>query len=333
MVEGLEHDDGFRMVEDEFLAVAQHFTAHLHAAEYQRLKDVAASQNAETIRQISRPVVGSKSELLEKKHERTERLRKQEEARQRLLLNKATKREYSGESSGADDASDLFPRNASLYGLMASPREKAPRLDSMPGISFGLRTATGSRTVGTSRNDAPLALSFETRPPGGSAAPILDVDDDSDDLEAPGRHIGSGTRPSLLGETVRPSKTDPEKHAVSLPPPITPSDTTSTVVARQGHPVKTETFSASSKAAPLCQAHSPKARSLEALSSDTAAAYKPLMATIEPADQNDSDSDDDPFSGIKKRLAQRLGGNRKKQPPPSATKPADSSRNYMPDFL
>lgn len=41
MIEGYDHDDIYIMVEDEFHAVAQTFTQHLHHAEYQRLKKKA----------------------------------------------------------------------------------------------------------------------------------------------------------------------------------------------------------------------------------------------------------------------------------------------------
>jgi len=48
MIDGLGHDDRYRMVEDEFAQTARTLTVHLHAAEYQRLKDATKSQNAET---------------------------------------------------------------------------------------------------------------------------------------------------------------------------------------------------------------------------------------------------------------------------------------------
>ena len=38
---GLNADDIYVMVEDEFLATAQLYTQHLHQAEYQRLKALA----------------------------------------------------------------------------------------------------------------------------------------------------------------------------------------------------------------------------------------------------------------------------------------------------
>ncbi|OAQ69110.1 hypothetical protein VFPPC_05232 [Pochonia chlamydosporia 170] len=50
-------DDKYRMVEDELLHTARHFTTHLHRAEYNRLKMLAKAQNAATIREIERPVV------------------------------------------------------------------------------------------------------------------------------------------------------------------------------------------------------------------------------------------------------------------------------------
>ncbi|KOS18251.1 hypothetical protein ESCO_002975 [Escovopsis weberi] len=57
MVPGALDDDRYRMVEDEFLAVAQRFTAHLHRAEYERLKALARRRHAATLSEIERPVV------------------------------------------------------------------------------------------------------------------------------------------------------------------------------------------------------------------------------------------------------------------------------------
>ncbi|RSM01437.1 hypothetical protein CEP52_008570 [Fusarium oligoseptatum] len=41
---GPQHDDRYRMVEDEFVNMAHQFTTHLHRAEYNRLKSLAKSQ-------------------------------------------------------------------------------------------------------------------------------------------------------------------------------------------------------------------------------------------------------------------------------------------------
>ena len=53
---GLEQDDIWVMVEDEFLSTAHLYTSHLHKAEYLRLKKLARAQNASTIQNIARPV-------------------------------------------------------------------------------------------------------------------------------------------------------------------------------------------------------------------------------------------------------------------------------------
>ncbi|KAK4693183.1 hypothetical protein P7C71_g4161, partial [Lecanoromycetidae sp. Uapishka_2] len=67
---GLDADDIYIMVEDEFHSVAQQFTKHLHHAEYIRLRNEAKSRNAGTINSISRPtdsVTAMREELKKKK--------------------------------------------------------------------------------------------------------------------------------------------------------------------------------------------------------------------------------------------------------------------------
>ncbi len=44
---GWDEDDGYIMVEDEFLATAQLYTKHLHHAEYQRLKNLARTRQTQ----------------------------------------------------------------------------------------------------------------------------------------------------------------------------------------------------------------------------------------------------------------------------------------------
>src|ERR1700761_6360312 len=58
MIPGLEHDDGWVMVEDEFVTTARNFTAHLHHADYQRLKKLSEARGASTFSSISRPTDG-----------------------------------------------------------------------------------------------------------------------------------------------------------------------------------------------------------------------------------------------------------------------------------
>ncbi|KAI1078192.1 hypothetical protein F5B20DRAFT_232220 [Whalleya microplaca] len=139
MIEGPKNDDLYRMVEDEFLSTAQLFTAHLHAAEYHRLKAVSRSQNADTIRDISRPVVGRMTDLVKIKQERKARLEKQRQATKRALAN----RKRSGAASDHIDSEDDSWENATLFGLMESPRKQATRLDTITTTASATRAAAG----------------------------------------------------------------------------------------------------------------------------------------------------------------------------------------------
>ncbi|KAI0897154.1 hypothetical protein F4806DRAFT_424452 [Annulohypoxylon nitens] len=138
MIEGLENDDLYRMVEDEFLSTAQQFTAHLHAAEYHRLKAASKSQNADTIRDISRPVVGRMTDLVKKKQDRKTRYEKQKEVIRKAKANK-------GQDDDSEDKDD-WP-SASLYGLIESPRKQATRLDNLTKVATTTRAAAGFNTT------------------------------------------------------------------------------------------------------------------------------------------------------------------------------------------
>jgi hypothetical protein len=130
MLPGLDRDDRYRMVEDEFLATAQRFTAHLHRAEYDRLKRVAKSQNAATIRAIERPVVAG--------------LRKTNTAkrRQEAVRKVASQRKVLGDDRGAAD--DLPWMGTSLQGLMDAPRIESRAIAASSGpASSGTRAAAG----------------------------------------------------------------------------------------------------------------------------------------------------------------------------------------------
>lgn len=117
MIEGLDNDDKYRMVEDEFLVMANKFTAHLHRAEYERLKNQAKSQNAATIADISRPVVGPLTEVARKRQEEVLRTRKQKEA-----LRAA--RENAGILDDSEDEEAAPWKGTALQGLMDNSREK-----------------------------------------------------------------------------------------------------------------------------------------------------------------------------------------------------------------
>ncbi|TRX90086.1 hypothetical protein FHL15_009005 [Xylaria flabelliformis] len=135
MIDGIDGDDRYRMVEDEFLTTAQQFTAHLHAAEYKRLKDASELENAQMIKNISRPVVGQVTNLVKIKQERKALIQKQRLATRKL------RRDENGDDSTDDHKSSW--QKLSLHGLMESPGKEAERLDSLPSALPVTRAAAG----------------------------------------------------------------------------------------------------------------------------------------------------------------------------------------------
>ncbi|KAL2129181.1 hypothetical protein VTI74DRAFT_8109 [Chaetomium olivicolor] len=178
MIEGIDHDDRYRMVEDEFLAVAGEFTRHLHAAEYQRLRGLARSQNAETIRSISRPVTGDMTDLVRRSHAALDTA-----SRQRRGVAKALERSENEEEARRKPA-------GSLQELMDSPRKPIASLV-RPGSGYrgaegspSRRRTSGCEVKGMLRHHSGM----DTRANGGGASPVTvkresTPDSDDDDLD------------------------------------------------------------------------------------------------------------------------------------------------------
>ena len=211
MIEGPENDDRYRMVEDELLSVAQRFTAHLHAAEYQRLQEASKSRNAKTIKDISRPVVGSMTDLVKRKQERRARAKKQRLAR----------REALGSSSDDTSSESDYYKGTSLYGLMESPRKKAKRLDALIAISTTTRAAAGfeetsRRKSGTSGilSQLPFDKLSGSRPRKNVAcAPVRDETTDEDDLDGPGPSTMSKSTQKPTSSREQPPQVQPSQGA------------------------------------------------------------------------------------------------------------------------
>ncbi|KAI1090297.1 hypothetical protein F5B19DRAFT_330954 [Rostrohypoxylon terebratum] len=201
MIEGLENDDLYRMVEDEFLSTAQQFTAHLHAAEYHRLKAASKSQNADTIRDISRPVVGRMTDLVKKKQDRKTRYEKQKEVIRKAMANK-----------GHDDSEDKddWP-SASLYGLMESPRKQATRLDNLTKVATTTRAAAGFSTARHLSSPTTPSRVISTLPGVKPVTkPSLRDDnetEDDEDYSQASPPLEIRTRPSLTSQFPKPKQT------------------------------------------------------------------------------------------------------------------------------
>ncbi|KAI8631993.1 hypothetical protein F5Y19DRAFT_382638 [Xylariaceae sp. FL1651] len=138
MIEGLDGDDRYRMVEDEFLATAQQFTAHLHVAEYKRLQKASKLENAQAIKDISRPVVGRMTDLVKMKQER-----KVLEEKQRSAIRKIRKGDISDDEATESDNGNASWQRKSLHGLMESPGKRAKRLGGLPTATSVTRAAAG----------------------------------------------------------------------------------------------------------------------------------------------------------------------------------------------
>lgn len=275
MIEGLDNDDRYRMVEDEFFAMAGMFTAYLHRAEYQRLKNQAKSQNAETIANISRPVVGSLTEIARKRQEDVLRRRKQQEALKRV-------RGDAGIQDHSADEDDAPWTGTALQGLMDNSRKEEVPLTR---LVWGPPTAI-NRPSFTHRNQ------HRSEPTRATA------------LASPSPRLNGGRRPLAtqgqkrsLDETETESDDDddlgagiPGRVQVPTAGSRAAQPTHATPVTR--HPQST---AATKDTAPRVSHSAPRRRVTESMST-------PSKALSSPAVKEASDSEDsDPFTIFKDR--------------------------------
>ncbi|CVK89334.1 hypothetical protein FPRO06_03918 [Fusarium proliferatum] len=159
---GLDHDDRYRIVEDEFVNMAHQFTLHIHTSEYNRLKNLAKHQNADTIREIERPVIGAPTLLTRHRQEDVRR-----KAKQRKLLG-----------TDANEKKDSPYVGSSLQGLMESPRKEHKW------ISIGLADTAATRASAgfNSQKISPLRLKQGSNSSSAKKRQMpLGDDDETDD--------------------------------------------------------------------------------------------------------------------------------------------------------
>ncbi|OJJ97072.1 hypothetical protein ASPACDRAFT_45926 [Aspergillus aculeatus ATCC 16872] len=145
LIPGLQNDDIYMMVEDEFYSVAQSFTQHLHYAEYvRRKKEVKAQQRELLQQQQQRPTDGVTPLSGESKKRNA-----QEElaARQReglATMTAGVRPVVSGdeEDGEEEEEEDETWAGTSLHELMVSPR-KNRSLVGMQRIRSATRAAAG----------------------------------------------------------------------------------------------------------------------------------------------------------------------------------------------
>ncbi|QPC72857.1 hypothetical protein HYE68_003609 [Fusarium pseudograminearum] len=218
---GLDHDDRYRMVEDEFLNMAHQFTVHLHRAEYDRLKNLAKHQNADTIREIERPIVGPPTLLARQRQESARRVSKQ-----RKLL------------ADSSDEKDTSFAGSSLQGLMESPRKEHKW------ISAGLADAAKTRASAGfgSQKINPVRMRQITKPGSGKKRQLPlagdDETDDGDDLDL----VTPSREP--VTKAARSSHTSSPAASRSAPRPAFSTPRTSTTInktSRSGSSIRRPT--------------------------------------------------------------------------------------------
>ena len=147
MCDGLDRDDIYIMVEDEFHAVAKQFTQHLHHAEYVRLKNLSKARNASTISTISHPTDSITTMRIETKKKKENEAKA---AKQKAALEQIKGRVAPRTRSDSDDESDVQVSNdddpwagTTLQGLMTSPSRKNTSLTGLQGVLSSTRAAAG----------------------------------------------------------------------------------------------------------------------------------------------------------------------------------------------
>jgi hypothetical protein len=116
MIDGLSNDDGWVMVEDEFLTTAKLFTAHLHHADYQRLKKLSRSRGASTLSSIARPTDGrTKQSVLTQKVILSASVGKS--------IQKGLKNVFGSDDDGEEN--DPYLKDPKLAGLMSQEKDGA----------------------------------------------------------------------------------------------------------------------------------------------------------------------------------------------------------------
>ncbi|KAL6719157.1 hypothetical protein ACLMJK_003394 [Lecanora helva] len=210
---GLHADDIYIMVEDEFLSSARLFTAHLHHAEYVRLKNEAKARNASSV--IARPVDGRtemrRETVMKKKgEERAERVRRGVEG----IVKGMPDVDDSGSGEEGEGRDGLPWQGTQLQRFMVkSPKRRGVEgLVGLQGVRANTRAAAGfERARGggspTSKRVKGEAMKMEEKEDSCS--------DDDDDLDAPTRAPSyAPSRPPQTSKT-RPSAPKPNSKPTS----------------------------------------------------------------------------------------------------------------------
>ncbi|OXV12125.1 hypothetical protein Egran_00115 [Elaphomyces granulatus] len=198
--EGFDNDDMYIMVEDEFYAVAQTFTQHLHHAEYLRRIKQAKLENANAIKDIARPTDGKTVMREDKKRQmESESLSAQQMAGLSEITAKRPRVESEGETDTDVDKEDDPWFGTSLHGLMTSSRQTR-YLVGLEGVKSSTRAAAGYRQLSMPKSGSGPFQSVQEPQKGPGLTAVDETASEDDDLElAPiGTPIKTSSSPQKL---------------------------------------------------------------------------------------------------------------------------------------
>ncbi|KAH6635630.1 hypothetical protein B0J18DRAFT_472954 [Chaetomium sp. MPI-SDFR-AT-0129] len=220
---GLTHDDRYRMVEDEFLFIAGIFTRHLHAAEYQRLKTLAAARSQQADPNTTIDSAGG--ELVKRRNAALDTA-----ARQQGGVARSLARRGGGGGGGEERVVGLTRRESSLQGLMESPRKQKVPLTGLVGGSRAGSSRAGSRPGSGYRGTIAAESPSRRRPGSGygyagrgvkrevererEMEPVTESEEDEDDGDLDGQPVWPrkpDSRQAPMRRTTDPGTKRPEK--------------------------------------------------------------------------------------------------------------------------
>lgn len=182
MHEGYDADDIFMMVEDEFQAVAQTFTHHLHHAEYVRMKKKA--------RAASPPIFSQPASCMS---EETKRKLEAKDLRERQKISIKSVIDRAGSASPDDEQEEQGNdpwHNTSLAGLMA--KNNVHKRRALVGLEQIPSTTRAARGFGRGEGDSQTNPTDQRR--------ILEI--------SVGEKGGSSSTPAVISSSIEKAEAD-----------------------------------------------------------------------------------------------------------------------------
>ncbi|KAK7534603.1 hypothetical protein IWX49DRAFT_298627 [Phyllosticta citricarpa] len=225
MRDGLDADDIWVMVEDEFLDTSRLFTQHLHHAEYHRLKRLVRAKNESVLQNMARPVDLRFGMSIEKRKMKESKIKAENQAETlRNLGAKNVEATRNSDDSGDDATPWMF--DPQLGGLMAgNAPSSSQQLAKLAGSKSNTRAAAGFQATD---QKAPMKSIIDSRSKqaasnkkstmDGLAQEIQrvaasDEEADSDDLDGPSlqRESSKSVPPSSISRRENENPSQPQR--------------------------------------------------------------------------------------------------------------------------